>query len=379
MLSKFYTDICGNVGLGWLSVVGAPFSAELRRLAGREVPSPVAARTRAFPLRTALHECRGRLSRQSSSQRLRANLRWQSDLGRAAGRSGFGNATHFFSLLAEFPTLVISAKEHGLQTVSEVYILLSTERILAEERKAFPGWDCDSEDFDRIRRELFANDVLLTKTDHFICPSDAVRDDLILNRGIAPQSAVLIPYGMDPRLLEHFPNPQRARVLFVGTADLRKGIHYLAMASQKLAAYNSRLEFRVAGGVPPSVVRQPICRHLNFLGRVPRNLIYKEFQAADVFVLPSLAEGSAEATYEALAAGLPVITTKSAGSVVRDGIEGRIVAERDPDALAAAIQELTEDRSLRNRMAVAARKRAKDFTWDRYGERLLAYLRSLPQ
>jgi len=68
------------------------------------------------------------------------------------------------------------------------------------------------------------------------------------------------------------------------------------------------------------VYRQSICRSLSFLGRVPRDRIHEEFQTADLFVLPTLAEGSAEVTYEALAAGLPVITTKSAGSVVRDGI-----------------------------------------------------------
>jgi glycosyltransferase involved in cell wall biosynthesis len=151
------------------------------------------------------------------------------------------------------------------------------------------------------------------------------------------------------------------------------------MAAERLVSQNEHYDFRVAGHALPGVTGQPICRNLNFLGRVDRSKIHLEFQAADLFVLPTLAEGSAEAVYEALAAGLPVITTKSAGSVVRDGIEGRIVPERDPDALAEAIRELTENRTLRNRMAVAARERAKDFTWDRYGERLLTYLQGLPQ
>ena len=80
-----------------------------------------------------------------------------------------------------------------------------------------------------------------------------------------------------------------------------------------------------------------------------------EFRQADVFVLPTLAEGSAEVINEALGAGIPVVTTPAAGSVVRDGIEGRIVPERDPAALAAAIDELLSDRPLRARMALAAR------------------------
>jgi glycosyltransferase involved in cell wall biosynthesis len=150
------------------------------------------------------------------------------------------------------------------------------------------------------------------------------------------------------------------------------------MAAERLTSHNRHYDFRVAGHAVASVTRQPICRNLNFLGRVDRDKIHLEFQSADLFVLPTLAEGSAESVYEALAAGLPVITTKSAGSVVRDGIEGRIVPERDPEALAEAIRELTEDRALRDRMAVAARERARDFTWERYGERLLAYLKGLP-
>ena len=99
----------------------------------------------------------------------------------------------------------------------------------------------------------------------------------------------------------------------------------------------------MAGGVTRASRSSRSAGGLDFLGRVPRERIHEEFAAADVFVLPSSAEGSAEATYEALAAGVPVVTTPAAGSVVRDGIEGRVVPERDPFALADAIAEIVED------------------------------------
>ena len=379
MLARFYTDMCGNLGFGRLLAFGAPLSAGLARLAGRQVPSNVTPLTRTFPLRTAFHVCRERFTDVRSDERYRANLRWQCELGRAAIRPGFLDATHFYSMLGEFPTLVVAAKNRGLRVVSEVYILLTTERILAEERRRFPSWDSDCQDLDPIRREFFADDVLLTHTDFFICPSEVVRNDLTFNQGIAHQSTAVVPYGIDPRLLELPPDPRRGRVLFAGTAELRKGIHYLAMAAEKLVGRGLSAEFRIAGNVSPAVANQSMCRHLVFLGRVPHHRIHEEFQTADLFVLPSLAEGSAEVIYEALAAGLPVITTKSAGSVVRDGIEGKIVPERDPNALALAIEELIEDRVMRDRMAVAARQRAKDFTWEHYGERLLFQLRGLSQ
>jgi glycosyltransferase involved in cell wall biosynthesis len=93
-------------------------------------------------------------------------------------------------------------------------------------------------------------------------------------------------------------------------------------------------------------------------------------------VLPSLAEASAEVTYEALACGIPVVTTREAGSVVRDGIEGRVVPSRDPHALADAISEILEDRQKRERMATAARERARKYTWEHYGNRLVNALKS---
>jgi len=378
MLSRFYTDICGNTGLGRLLAFGAPLSAGLSKLAARRVPSQVSRLTRTFPVRTAVYTSQEHFKSTYGARHLRRNLRWQCQLGRAAARSGFGDATHVFSMLGEFPTLIVAAKERGLRIVSEVYILLSTERVMLEERKRFPGWEPCWEDLDPVRHEFFSSDVLLTKSDFFVCPSEAVRDDLILNRGVKPECAAVVPYGANVRFLEKTPAPNRGRVLFAGTAELRKGIHYLAMASEKLAHRTSGLEFRVAGNVSRAVALQPLCRPLNFLGRVPRDRMHEELRTADVFVLPSLAEGSAEVTYEALAAGVPVITTKSAGSVVRDGIDGRIVPERDPDALANAIQELVEDRTLRDRMAIAARERATNFTWERYGERLIPCLQRVP-
>jgi len=61
-------------------------------------------------------------------------------------RSGFGEATHLYSMLGECAPLLVAAKDRGLRVVSEIYILLSTERILAAERKQFPDWEPDVPD-----------------------------------------------------------------------------------------------------------------------------------------------------------------------------------------------------------------------------------------
>jgi glycosyltransferase involved in cell wall biosynthesis len=99
--------------------------------------------------------------------------------------------------------------------------------------------------------------------------------------------------------------------------------------------------------------------------------------AADVFVFPSLFEGSAVVTYEALASGLPGIVTPSAGSVARDGLEGLIVPPADVEALAGAMERLGDDPDLRETMAVAARARAETFDWSRYHASLRAEIGAL--
>ena len=88
--------------------------------------------------------------------------------------------------------------------------------------------------------------------------------------------------------------------------------------------------------------------------------------AADVFVFPSLFEGSAVVTYEALACGLPGVVTPAAGSVIRDGIEGFVVMPRDVTALAQRMEQLGQSPQLRARMSAAARSRALEFDWPRY-------------
>jgi glycosyltransferase involved in cell wall biosynthesis len=380
LLERFYTDLCGNIGWG-RQIARARcvpgLRSSLSRLAGRRLPSAVHGRTRTFGWPTCDHALRIGRTRNGAAS-FRAHLRFSDALGRAMARAGYGSGTHVYSMLGECGPFLIDASRRGLKVVSEVYIPLSTERLLAAERRDFPDWEPDVPDFAAIRRQALQEDVLLTRTDHFICPSPAVQDDLIANFGISRDRTSLVPYSVHRDWLSGEARPERGRILFVGEPNLRKGIHYFGMAVERLIASGYRYQFLVAGEVTRRVAQQPLCRNLVFLGRVPHDRIHEEFAAADVFVLPSLAEGSAEAIYEALAAGVPVVTTRAAGSVVRNGIEGRLVAERDPFAVADAIAEIVEDRDKRARMSAAARERALDYTWERYGERLVHALQALP-
>ena len=118
--------------------------------------------------------------------------------------------------------------------------------------------------------------------------------------------------------------------------------------------------------------RHPEACNLTFLGHLGPAEMAEEFARADVFAFPSLAEGSASVTAEALGAGVPVVTTKAAGSIVRDGVDGLIVPERNPEALAEAVRSIVEDRDMRAAMSRAARERAQAFTWDGFAHDVIA-------
>ncbi|GAA5133608.1 glycosyltransferase family 4 protein [Prosthecobacter algae] len=381
LLERFYTDVCGNVGWGrWLSAGGRlPWiGTKLRRLANRRVQEVIREKTVTFVWPNLRWFWRSVWASKEPTNVFRQDVRRHQELGEAVAGCDFGRATHLYLMFSEFTPLMWLARERGLKVVSEIYILISTNRLVAEERRLFPGWEAEPPDWEGVLREFNHQDALLSQADFYICPSESVAQDLVKNWNIAQDCTAVVPYGMSPTWLQLVPETKPGRILFVGTADLRKGIHYLAMAAEELVRRGRKYEFRVAGHVEELVRNQPACRHLTFLGRVPRERIHEEFQQADVFTLPSLAEGSAEVTYEALAAALPLVVTASAGSVARDGIEGILIPERDPIALADAIESIVENRALRTQFATAARQRAAEYTWDRYGERLISALESIP-
>jgi glycosyltransferase involved in cell wall biosynthesis len=263
------------------------------------------------------------------------------------------------------------ARRRGLTVLTDMVIALSCETIVWREYEAFPDWGPAPVDRQAaIGGGCHPAEQVLRTTDMHVCPSAFVADDLVANWGVDRTATRIVPYAISDAWFSLAPRTVPGRVLFVGSADRRKGVHYLAMAADRLRAKGRRYEFRVAGGVAPEVRDKPVCGALSFLGRLPRAAIADEFAAADVLVLPTLAEGSATVTYEALAAGVPVITTHAAGSVVRHDRDGLIVPERDADALATAIEDIVEDRRRRDAMAAAAREHATEFSWKRYRERL---------
>lgn len=209
-----------------------------------------------------------------------------------------------------------------------------------------------------------------------VCGSSFVRDSLV-ETGISASKIVVIPYGVSLPVLQKSQPPydgkRRLRMLFAGNDALRKGLPDLLQA---VSGLQNTVEVTVAGqlNLPKNVVL-PSGPNIQFVGSVSRNLMPALYASHDLFVLPSLCEGSATVTYEALQAGLPVICTPNTGSVVTDGADGFLVPVSSPFAIAAAIQRYF-DPSLLAEHAKNAASTGLRYTESGYGERLYSEIMS---
>jgi glycosyltransferase involved in cell wall biosynthesis len=180
-----------------------------------------------------------------------------------------------------------------------------------------------------------------------------------------------LPRGVDIDRFKPGLRPPKFRAIFSGALIERKGIHHLLEAWHRLNLKDA--ELWLVGAVheeaKPHLKKfwRDNIKTVGFV-RDPENYLNQ----GTVYVFPSQWEGSAKTVYEAAACGLPMITTREAGDVVRDGIEGILVQPGDVDAIAAALKHLHEHPEIVERMGKAARERVvENFTWDHYRSRLL--------
>lgn len=196
--------------------------------------------------------------------------------------------------------------------------------------------------------------------------------------GIPDEKMFYLPRGVDIERFQPGARPEVFRVVFSGALIERKGIQHLLEAWHRLELRNAELWLigSVHDEARPHLKRfwRDNIRVVGFVRDVENYL-----SQGTIHAFPSTCEGSAKVTYEAAACGLPQITTRESGDVVRDGAEGIIVPPGDVDRLAEAIQRLHQNPELVARMSIAARARVvENFTWDHFRARLLdGYARAM--
>ncbi len=381
LLHTFFTDTYATPFLDRCLGMLPPslMPAATAALRGRQAPAIPADRVKAFQMFGMAYNTALRLAGHNQSARTGIYVAGGSKFCRLIIKHGLpDNTGSIYGFNSACLELFHEAHRLGIYRIMEQVIAPAAEEaeIIARERDKFPGWEKGSTGLTSFGHYCERETLEWELADMVICPSEYVKDAVVRHGGPA-ERCVVVPYGFNPADgIGKRPESSRGgklRVITAGSVCLRKGYQYLPEVARILG---DLAEFRAVGDIMVEKgAVAALARHVQLLGRVPRDAMSMHYRWADVFLLPSLCEGSATVCYEALSYGLPVICTTSTGSVIRHGIDGFILPPGDGATIAGVLSRLAGDRELLAGMSAAAQERARDFTVDQYGRRLLAALR----
>lgn len=273
------------------------------------------------------------------------------------------------------------AKDHGAVALLDQPIMHLAE-LQEMQVNEYEKWGvCPSAKPFLYDQEIERNAIELEIADHIIVGLDFVKRSLV-KRGVAPSKISVVPYGADVSGLfkpVKRPNRKSFTILYVGVLSWIKGLPYLLEAFSKLKIEDS--ELIVVGRAAPSwsdyfQKRFAEIPNTRWIQGVPQQELAQLYEQADIFVFPSLVGGVGLVVYEAMATGLPVITSDG-DVVIRHGVDGLIADPCDDGTLQSTIGSLFQDRQLRESIGINAAKRAQEFGWSTYRYRLVETYRQL--
>jgi starch synthase len=203
--------------------------------------------------------------------------------------------------------------------------------------------------------------------DFILCPSTFVVRSF-LEKGFAPEKLLKVNFGFDLSSFGSRPEPQVAgekdvfRLLYVGQLNFRKGIRYAVDAFRRLK--HPRKEFILVGPSTKTTGLEGVTlpEGVKLTGILKGEELAKAYASATAFVLPTIEEGMALVLGEAMASGLPIVTTTHSGGedLIGDGVEGFITPPADAEALLEAFDKLASDPARTKAMGHAARLKASE-------------------
>ena len=191
-------------------------------------------------------------------------------------------------------------------------------------------------------------------------------DEVVHNHGIPPERLTIVPGATN---VEQFKPAQPigalrnpTRLLYHGRVDQRKGVLDFVRAGQQLLDAGVSVRLIISGIGPDADAARRLVSELkmteqtDFLGAVPYHEAARVYARGDLFVSPTYAEGFSNTILEAMASGLPIVSTRTVGVVdcLEDGVNAALVEPGDVDALTQAIQRMLHDDAYRIGLAQRA-------------------------
>ncbi len=176
------------------------------------------------------------------------------------------------------------------------------------------------------------------------------------------------------------------QLLSTGRLVWAKGLEFGLLAIRKLLELGHDVRYTVIGAGPDedrlkfTVHDLGLGGHVTLTGRLPSNEVRTRLEECDLYLLPSVSEGISNAALEAMAMGVPVVSTNVGGmpEAITDGIDSVLVPSRDPLALATRVAELLVSPPFRQRLSLGARQRVeREFTLERQAKTFMAEYEAL--
>jgi glycosyltransferase involved in cell wall biosynthesis len=268
------------------------------------------------------------------------------------------------------PELCRKCQGAGVRTIGDQMIAPAATEMqeMQIQQDRFPGWeagDAESPEFyravDTVERATWA------ALDHAICPSDYVKGEMV-RHGFPADRVTVVNYAVDDTVFT--PQDRSSKtgpvvVGCVGSIGLRKGAPYFAAVARRLKHLGAR--FVMIG--PESLTefgKAELRRDVEVIGKVPRSEMPGWLREIDLIFFPTTCEGSAYVLMEAMATGLPIVTSPNSGTVARHGLEALIAPYDDEDQNAAHVERLIRDRDLRLAMGRASAEHYRRFNLASY-------------
>jgi glycosyltransferase involved in cell wall biosynthesis len=217
------------------------------------------------------------------------------------------------------------------------------------------------------------------QSDRIIVPSVFVKDEIV-KLGIDQKKITIVPFGINlnksyKRSYKKDYEVEGVDFCFAGTINKRKGLDFLLEAWNDRRFSNDRLH--LCGRLFPEVKK--LLKNYGFNNVILPGFVDTEvyFKKCDVYVFPSILEGSSKSIYEAMNMGLPSIVTHNSGSVITDKEDGFIIDIANASAIQEKMLLLKRNTCLIENMGMAAYQNSKKYSWGQYAKNVINIYRDL--
>lgn len=273
-----------------------------------------------------------------------------------------------------------AAKRQGIICLYDLPIVFyrTSRDIQAEEAGRFPEFAVALQAAREPTWKIERKELEIQLADRIFVASSFVEYSLV-EAGIKPEKISVIPFGAPVDYFHPKPKTDKLfRALFVGRVGPRKGVHYLLKAWQELQLPEAELLLVGINEFPQGYLGK-YGDSIRYVPSVPHACLNDYYSSANVLVLPSLVEGLPLVVLEAMACGIPIITTTNAGvsDIISNGVEGFIVPIRDVEALKEKMEWCYSNPLELSAMGIAARRQAEHLTWSLYRQRLASQVKQV--